>query len=90
MMLQLAAEADFFATLVRNDGVTWPDGVTVEIAIDDNDPWPAVLNGPRAVWEVDETDVATVIEASPKKARLYYTEGDVRVLWASGPVVVTR
>lgn len=87
MTLELAADTDFIAVLRRTDGADWDVGTAIEVAIGD-EVWPAAISGPNATWEVDEVDVNALIATNPKKARLYYSLGTQKVLWASGPVVV--
>lgn len=94
----LSAGSDFVAALRRSDNTAWPAGITLTLdfgavtnpATPDADPvpvqWAATLNGPTATWDVDETQVALALLAT--KVRLWYVEGETRLLWASGAVKV--
>lgn len=89
MTLVLSSGADFVASLTRADGEPWPAGegnsVTIEVA---DVIWVGTPVGATITWDVDEADVTLVIAQKPKKARLFYTNGPTKVLWATGPVVI--
>lgn len=86
--LDLVDDADFITALRRSDGLDWPDTLVVTIELPTAVPteWAGELDGSRIRWNVDVTDVAPVIAERPKKVKLWYVDGAVRLLWASGTV----
>lgn len=88
LTLVLSRNADFVASLTRADATPFDDGSVISIVVDGGAPLVATITGPTASWEVDEVAIAAIIAATPKQARLYYELLDVKVLWASGSVVV--
>jgi hypothetical protein len=99
----LAADSDFLTTFTTEQG--WPDGTRIELRIRTSTGgtvvWAAtitdtldangdvvVLNG-SAVFDVTESDVATVVAAKPSVVRLHYLDasGD-DLLWGVGRVYV--
>jgi len=86
----VSAGSDFFSALTRSDGQPWPDGAELIIDFGDAAPaWHAALAGATATWAVDEADVDALIAAKPKKVRLFYVDGDTRLLWAQGALAVS-
>lgn len=88
--LVITAGSDFYAPLTRSDGVPWPAGCQLVLDFDNGTTWPATLQGANATWDVDQDDVDALIATRPRKVRLWYVEGETRLLWAQGaPVVVS-
>lgn len=92
LRVHLAADADFVASMTSTTG-TWPGtGVTLELI----DPmgtvvasWPATISGAVASWDVDAAEVAPVVAAGVRTARLHYTDSaGSDLLWARGSVTV--
>lgn len=91
LTIQLSPRSDFVAVIQRSDGQDWAAGTEVFLEFETTtDPisWPATISGTDASWNVDEADVDTLIATRPRKARLWYVEGEVRLLWAAGGVKV--
>lgn len=92
----LVSNADFVSALKRSDATSWDlatqialeirtraqDGTTAYVT------WTATLNGDTAQWNVDMLEVNNVIAARPSTVRLWYTLGELRLLWAQGDVEV--
>lgn len=87
--LIVASGSDFFSSLRRSDDTDWPESSLVTLDFGNEMQWDATLDGPTATWDVDQAEVAAVIAAKPKKVRLWYVDGEVRLLWASGVLVAT-
>jgi len=84
----LIAGSDFASSLKRKDGVAWP---VVEISLDfGSTEWPATVVDDVASWDVDQDDVDLLIAARPRGVKLWYVEGERRLLWAQGDVDVRR
>lgn len=84
----LVADADFLASLRRKDDADWPQS---QVILDFGAiEWPATIQASTAVWNVNEDDVNALIEARPREVRLWYIEGDQRILWALGDVEIQR
>lgn len=83
----LAAGAAFSVALRRQDGSDWGD---VEIALQlGTTTWTATNTADRAEWAVPAAQVDALLAAgAPGEARLWYSSGSTRVLWAYGPVEV--
>lgn len=87
--LVLAAGADFFSALTRSDGQPWPVGSELILDFAGAAPsWTATLSGATATWDVDQADVDALIAARPRKVRLFYVDGEARLLWAVGALDV--
>jgi len=89
--LVLSNDADFVSALRRPDTAgPWPLTLeaTIEIATETPTEWTATVDEQYLRWEVDEAEVATVIAARPKKAKLWYVDGTTRLLWATGTVKI--
>lgn len=85
-LVLLTPGADFVASLRRTDEEPWPDGLVLTIDLGGPHQWVAELAGQEASWDVDAEAVDAALAASPSKARLWYTQGDTRLLWATGRV----
>lgn len=88
MTLTLAEGGDFVTTLVSQDG-DWPATAVITIEVGTAE-WTATLVDNEARFSVDQVEVDAVIAESAKTFRLWYTDGDTRLLWGSGPVTVSR
>jgi hypothetical protein len=88
MTVVLSPGTDFVATMTRDDGQPWPDGTVIELALVGGATWPGTVAGASVNWDVNETLVQAAVDAGVKHAKLYHVNGDTRVLWAAGPVVV--
>lgn len=90
LTVTLAADADFAATLVAQDG--WPVDTQIELRFPlpgSTVVWPATVVGTDAAWNVDIPDVAALLVGQPRRVRLYYSDGaGADLLWASGSVVI--
>lgn len=86
----LPRDADFIATLTRDDDVAWADTATVFLQFNfRNAPaqqWDAELDGASVLFNVDKVEVNAVLDARPSNVKLWFIDGDVEVLWASGKV----
>lgn len=82
----LVKGADFVSTLTRKDGTDWPVDTEVVLEFKTTSPvsWSATLTGSSAMWNVDQADVDALIAAKPRSVKLWYVEGEVRLLWAQG------
>lgn len=92
LRVELVAGADFVTGLRSEVSGVWTDWeVGTELSIVFNDPdettWTANIDGSLAQWNEDEADVDALIEAHPRKAKLWYVNGPVKLLWAMGEVV---
>lgn len=87
--LALTAGSDFFSALTRSDGASWPDGTQLVLEFDTGASWPAALSGATATWDIDQDVVDAVIAARPRKVRLWYVDGETRLLWAQGAPAVS-
>jgi hypothetical protein len=91
MTVVLAEGGGYAAALVAEGG--WPADVSIELRFPRPAGaapvvWPAVVDGDRAAWAVEPDEVAQLIAARPRKARLVYRAGDVELVWMVGPVDV--
>lgn len=86
--LVLVDDADFITSLLRTDGDDWPVGLeaTIEVLTSPPTEWDGELDGEYIRWNVDVAEVQPVYDARPKKAKLWYVDGGVRILWATGTV----
>lgn len=87
MRLLLTAGADFVTTLVSQDG-DWPATAAITIEVG-TATWTATLTGPEARFDVDQTEVDAVIAQTPRSFRLWYTDGEARLMWGRGPVLTS-
>lgn len=90
LTVTVAADSDFVATLVAEDG--WPAGTAIELRFPLPGQvivWPATVDGTDAAWDVDVPEVAALIAARPWGVRLHYSDGaGTDLLWATGRVVI--
>lgn len=92
LRVYLAADADFAASMTSTTG-TWPGtGVTLVFVAPTGEvvaSWPATIIAAVAAWDVDAAEVAPVVAAGVREARLHYTDDqDNDLLWAKGVVTV--
>lgn len=88
MTLTLTEGGDFVTTLVSQDG-DWP--VTAVISIEVGAAtWIATLSTNEARFNVDQIEVDAVVAEEPRSFSLWYVDGETRLLWGRGPVVVVR
>lgn len=87
--LTVTAGADFFQALTRSDDVPWSSTAELILDFDNAAPaWHATLSGATATWDVDQTEVDALIAARPRKVRLYYVDGETRLVWGVGALDV--
>lgn len=86
MTLALANSADFVTTLQSQDG-DFPTSAAISIEVGTS-TWTATIVGNEARFNVDQTEVDVVIAQSPRHFRLWYVDGETRLLWGSGTVLV--
>lgn len=86
LAITLVRGADFIASISTRDSSDWPDGLIVTVAFDDEDStvFTADVTGPTIAFDVDKAIVETLIDATPRLARLFYIDGDTDLLWAVG------
>lgn len=85
----LTPGADFVCTLSRVDSQPWPAGLQLTLQLGTHQ-WDAELSGDLATWVVDQELVDAALADDPQHARLWYVDGDTRLLWAAGRVQVQR
>lgn len=88
MEVELSSGADFIQTMHTETGDPWPVGTAVELRFSDGTTWAATITTNQIAWNVDKADVATLIATHAKNAQLFYVNGTVDLLWASGRVKV--
>lgn len=88
--LILVSNADFISGLRRTDGQDWSDTieVTIEIETDPITRWVGGVSGDLIEWNVDVAEVQPVYDQRPRKAKLWYIDGEIRLVWAEGAVVL--
>lgn len=89
LAVNLTLHADFVCAMRRSDGQDWPESVvSLEFQVRDGEPvtWNATLSGDTAQWNVDQDEVDALIEMRPRAVRLWYIQGELRLLWAQGEV----
>lgn len=87
--VEMSANSDFTAALVRSNGTDWPAGSTLSLSFEGGQDFAAALDGTTATWLIDEADVNALIAIKPKSVKLWYVEGSTRLLWAIGSLTVT-
>jgi hypothetical protein len=93
LKVNLVVGADVVTVIQRKDGLEWDPATDLYVEFDygtehPKDSFPATIDGLDARFEIDAIDVAGIIERKPKRARIWYELGELRLLWASGEVVV--
>ena len=88
LTVTLVRGADFVQQLTRKDGTPWPTDaqVTLELIHADtaNTRWDATLSESTAVWNVDTAEVEATIAKRIRGAKLWYVQGELKVLWGMG------
>lgn len=94
--VQLGAEPNRIAVYLNRDGdfscvlhsasIDWPASSVITLTFGDA-TWTATKTGPDATFTADFADVNAVLTQAPCTARLWYTDGTVRLLWGLGPVI---
>lgn len=87
---EVSPGSDFFGGLEREDGTDWPAGSQVELEVVGGESFDAALTGAVASWVIDETKVDEIIALKPKKIRIWYIEGETRLVWAIGSLAVSK
>lgn len=83
----LVPGADFVSILRRQDGLNWPVAdLILEFLTDPITEWTADIVGAVATWNIDQNDVDELLALKPRGVKLWYVEGDLRLLWAQGEV----
>lgn len=92
--ISLAYDADF-ALVVRSEGAPYDLDALISLRFPVGDQlvtWTATIGAGdpyRAIWDVDETDVAALLAlGKPRTVRLHYERGAVDLLWDVWRVVV--
>jgi hypothetical protein len=88
--VRLARDSDFVTALVADSD--WPDGTVIELVFPHDGStttWPATVAADTARWDVPRAQVAALLAANARKARLHYrdTPGGPELLWGVGSVV---
>jgi hypothetical protein len=90
LTINLTRDADWIRKFVATGGDTFPAGCVVEIRwydeagdlIDTGTTWQATVTPTEANWNIDKAEVNTLIAAAPAKAKLFYIDGTIDLLWA--------
>jgi hypothetical protein len=89
-LVVLTPGADFVSALARPDEAAWDPGLRLTLDLGPDHQWDAELSGQTATWLVDSEDVDAALASNPSSARLWYVDGETRLLWAVGRVSVRR
>lgn len=81
----LTRNADFFCTLITEDGTDWPAGVDIRLILGATS-FDAVIVGDEASFSIQESEVNDLIDARVAKAKLMYIEGTSDICWGVGVV----
>lgn len=92
LRVYLATDADFAASMTSATG-TWPGtGVSLTFIGPAGNvvaTWPATIISAVAAWDVPAAQVAPVVAAGVRIARLHYTDDQSNeLLWAKGAVTI--
>lgn len=92
LRVYLASDADFAASMTSTTG-TWPGtGVTLKFIGPAGTvvaSWPATIAGAIAAWDIPAAQVAPVVAAGVRLARLHYTDKNGNeLLWAKGSITI--
>ena len=94
LKVNLVRGADLSHTMRRSDGTSWLAGTVVSMVFEYSTGTPdtvvAAVDGADLRFDLDSVEVDAVIAKRPKKVRVWYEIGDVRLLWAVGEAVVTK
>lgn len=94
LRVTLVGGADFVSSLRRKDGTPWPANSSLKLAFSPTTgsvvEWAATFANAVAIWDVDQVDVDALIALKPRVVRLWYSEGDLRLLWAQGDIDIRR
>lgn len=90
--VKLTQNADFVAVMRRLDGTNWPAGLEVWIKFDDTSStiFNAVVAGSTISWSEDKVLVNALIDRKPLTAQLYYKDGGLDLVWATGRPTIVR
>jgi len=88
LTVHLSRGSDFSCVLHSNSG-DWPDSAEITLEVG-TETWTAELAGPDATFTVDQDDVDTAIAAGPRHVRLWYTDGELRLLWGYANAVTVH
>lgn len=71
------------------DAASWEAGESLELRFSDGTTWPATLAGSSARWDQSASSVASLVAATPARAKLWYvTAAGEPFVWADGKVAV--
>jgi hypothetical protein len=93
MTINLTRNTDFIRRIETVSPEVFPVGCVVELRWYQSngsliDTWAATVTSTQADWNVDKADVDTLIALVPDKAKLFYIDGTVDLLWALANTVV--
>lgn len=73
----------FASSIRRADGQSWREGVQLVLDFGTVE-WTAQTSGDLALWGESAAEVDAMLATRPRGVKLWYVDGDTRVLWASG------
>lgn len=88
--IYLSSNSDFLAAGKTSDGSNFPTGAVIKIVFDDvaTTEWLATISGNRFSWNIDKTQVASLIASGVTRGSvLYHDNSGTDLEWSEGPVI---